>query len=286
MDDLLGEFLVETSEQLDELDACLVRFEQNPNDAEMLKSIFRLAHTIKGTCGFFDLPRLAKLAHAAEALMSRYRDGAPVSAAGVTIILASLQRFKKILSELGRDGVEPGGNDDDLIHALEALAKAGDFGVVLSAEDKARERVPVEAVPESGPTASPVHGHLDALERAWQEDTVTDDACQPAQIDPTTDEYGEAREPAIAEVDVPSTAEPRVPALRMPTVRVAVDTLETLMTTVSELVLARNQLVDLATRSDVPAFTAPMQRLSAVTVELQDTIMKARLHVTERGRRF
>ena len=96
MDDLLGEFLVETGEQLEELDACLVRFEADPNDAEMLKTIFRVAHTIKGTCGFFDLPRIAKLAHAVEALMSRYRDGAPVSSAGVTVVLASLERLKQI----------------------------------------------------------------------------------------------------------------------------------------------------------------------------------------------
>nr|MDJ0512939.1 Hpt domain-containing protein [Methyloceanibacter sp.] len=122
MDDLLGEFLVETGEQLDELDANLVRFEQCPNDAEMLKTIFRVTHSIKGTCGFFDLPRLAKLAHAAEALMCRYRDGVPVSAAGVTVILASLQRFKDILAVLAQDGVEPDGNDDDLIQALDDLA--------------------------------------------------------------------------------------------------------------------------------------------------------------------
>ncbi len=58
MDDLLREFLTESSESLSELDAELVQFEQNPNDEALLGNIFRLMHTIKGTCGFLRLPRL------------------------------------------------------------------------------------------------------------------------------------------------------------------------------------------------------------------------------------
>ncbi len=82
MDELLCEFLTETGEGLDQLDVELVRFEQEPNNAEMLNTIFRLVHTIKGTCGFLGLNRLAKLAHAAETLMGQYRDGAPVTVEG------------------------------------------------------------------------------------------------------------------------------------------------------------------------------------------------------------
>jgi len=51
MDELLSEFLTETGEGLDQLDVELVRFEQEPNNAEMLNTIFRLVHTVKGTCG-------------------------------------------------------------------------------------------------------------------------------------------------------------------------------------------------------------------------------------------
>ena len=58
MDDLLREFLTETSESLDTVDNQLVRFEQDPSDAKILDNIFRLVHTIKGTCGFLGLPRL------------------------------------------------------------------------------------------------------------------------------------------------------------------------------------------------------------------------------------
>lgn len=79
----------------------LVRFEQAPNDAEMFNTIFRVAHTIMGTSGFFDLPRLAKLAHAAEALMGHYRDGPPVSAEGITIILVSSNGSRKFWRSSG-----------------------------------------------------------------------------------------------------------------------------------------------------------------------------------------
>jgi HPt (histidine-containing phosphotransfer) domain-containing protein len=80
MDDLLREFLTETNASLDTVDNQLVRFEQDPNNAKILDNIFRLVHTIKGTCGFLGLPRLEALAHAAETLMGKFRDGMPVVA--------------------------------------------------------------------------------------------------------------------------------------------------------------------------------------------------------------
>ena len=75
MDDLLREFLTETSESLDTVDNQLVKFEQDPNNAKILDNIFRLVHTIKGTCGFLGLLRLEALAHAGETLMGKFRDG-------------------------------------------------------------------------------------------------------------------------------------------------------------------------------------------------------------------
>src|SRR5260370_39063001 len=75
MDDLLSEFLTETNENISVLDSELVKLEQNPNDPELLGNIFRLVHTIKGTCGFLGLPRLESVAHAAENVLGKVRDG-------------------------------------------------------------------------------------------------------------------------------------------------------------------------------------------------------------------
>ena len=87
MDDLLREFLTETSESLDTVDNQLVRFEQEPNNARILDNIFRLVHTIKGTCGFLGLPRLEALAHAGETLMGKFRDVAKFDRPGLIAAL-------------------------------------------------------------------------------------------------------------------------------------------------------------------------------------------------------
>src|SRR6202047_4745360 len=121
MDDLLREFLTETNESLDTVDNQLVRFEQDPNNAKILDNIFRLVHTIKGTCGFLGLPRLEALAHAAETLMGKFRDGMPVTGGAVTLILSTIDRIKEILDDLERNEQEAEGKDDDLIRELERM---------------------------------------------------------------------------------------------------------------------------------------------------------------------
>jgi two-component system, chemotaxis family, sensor kinase CheA len=85
MDDLLREFLTETAESLEAIYRELVRFEQEPNNSRILDNIFRLVHTIKGTCGFLGLPRLAALTHAAETLLGGFRSGRAVTAEAVTL---------------------------------------------------------------------------------------------------------------------------------------------------------------------------------------------------------
>src|SRR6202790_756395 len=125
MDDLLREFLTETNESLDTVDNQLVRFEQEPNNAKILDNIFRLAHTIKGTCGFLGLPRLEALAHAAETLMGKFRDGLPVTGEAVTLILTTIDRIKEILGGLERTESEPEGVDQDLIDELQQMVERG-----------------------------------------------------------------------------------------------------------------------------------------------------------------
>ena len=100
MDELLREFLTETTESLDVADTELVKFESEPNNLQILNNIFRLVHTIKGTCGFLGLPRLATLAHAAETVMDKFRQGRPVTADAVSLTLLTVDRIKAILTEI------------------------------------------------------------------------------------------------------------------------------------------------------------------------------------------
>ena len=75
MDDLLEEFIAETRETLEILSGQLVQWEKAPDDRALVDSVFRFVHTVKGSCGFLDLPRLLRLSHAAEDLLSSARDG-------------------------------------------------------------------------------------------------------------------------------------------------------------------------------------------------------------------
>ncbi len=126
MDDLLSEFLTETSENLAVLDVELVKLEQNPNDTELLGNIFRLVHTVKGTCGFLGLPRLESVAHAGENVLGKVRDGElEVTADAVSLILECLDRIRSIMSDLEATGSEPQGDDSGLIKRLNAFADGG-----------------------------------------------------------------------------------------------------------------------------------------------------------------
>src|ERR1035437_8282786 len=152
MDDLLREFLTETSESLDTVDNQLVRFEQEPNNAKILDNIFRLVHTIKGTCGFLGLPRLEALAHAGETLMGKFRDGMPVTGQAVTLILSSIDRINDILGGLEATEAEPEGTDQDLIDELEAMVERGMEAMAVSVAPAA----PVESAPAAHDADAPV----------------------------------------------------------------------------------------------------------------------------------
>src|ERR1700759_2894940 len=137
MDDLLQEFLAETAESLAVLDVELVRFERESSDATILSNIFRLVHTIKGTCGFLGLPRLGALAHAGETLMGKFRGGMPGTADAVTLILSSIDRIKEILAGLEATEAEPEGNDRDLIGQLETMVERGMAAMAAAASEPA-----------------------------------------------------------------------------------------------------------------------------------------------------
>src|SRR5450631_2442622 len=123
MDDLLAVFLTETNENLAELDVAMLALEKTPGDAGTLSLIFRMVHTIKGTCGFLGLPRLERVAHAAENVLGQIRDG-KLSASPdiVSQILTALDCIKAILSGLSQSGAEPAGDDTALIAGLNATA--------------------------------------------------------------------------------------------------------------------------------------------------------------------
>lgn len=235
MDELLHDFLIETNESLETVDVQLVRFEQQPDNQDILRAIFRLVHTIKGTCGFLDLPRLEALAHAAESAMGRFRDGQPVTRRAVSLILASIDRIRFILAEIERTAAEPEGSDQDLVTALEL-------------ETDARPEAPAATFEEINEQDTP--------------EAPSADATLEENLAPEIDEAGEVF---------------ASPAAVASTLRVSVNTIERLLTMVSELVLTRNQLLEIARQQGDHGFNVPLQRLSHVTAELQECVMRTRM---------
>jgi two-component system chemotaxis sensor kinase CheA len=306
----LREFLTETSESLDTVDNQLVKFEQEPNNARILDNIFRLVHTIKGTCGFLGLPRLEALAHAGETLMGKFRDGMPVTAEAVTVILSSIDRIKEILSGLEATEAEPEGTDRDLIDQLEAMVAQGmaamsgpaqpmpaDGGAAPAAdapplvpEAPAAMEAPAAPAPKELTQGAlveqtlerplrPGEVSLDELERAFRETAIEVPAPAAAKAAPAAAApVKEAREakpsPKKSMADESVSEGDRI---ANQSIRVNVDTLEHLMTMVSELVLTRNQLLEISRRNEDTEFKVPLQRLSNVTAELQEGVMKTRM---------
>lgn len=252
MDELLQEFLGETGEHLDMVDRELVRFEQEPNNGDILRNIFRLVHTVKGTCGFIGLPRLEALTHAAESVIGQFRDGASVSSTAVTAILETIDRIKEIMAELAEKGQEPPGHDGQLIDELRGLA------------ERAKHELAVRQ-PQSG--LDPVAAYLARSAEAR--------SVEAAGV--ATDEMDLVFRAAPSPLDQPGQAHADPRNAGPATLRVNVDTLEHLMTMVSELVLTRNQLLELARRQEDAGLKGPLQRLSLITAELQDGVMKTRM---------
>jgi len=248
MDDLLSEFLTETNEGLAVLDVEVVKLEQNPNDTELLGNIFRLIHTIKGTCGFLGLPRLESVAHAGESIMDKFRSGELiVTPEGVSLILECLDQIRVLLVALEQTESEPEGEDTDLIKRLNAAAEGGAGASV------------------SGSAESGGGGAMsEELEAAFQAVNGP-----PSAEAPKTAATKPEPKQAAAKAEESSVANQSI--------RVNVDLLENLMTMVSELVLTRNQLLQILRSQKDSEFAAPLQRLNHVVSELQEGVMKTRM---------
>ena len=209
MDDLLQEFVAETRETLEALSGEIVAWEANPADRARLDAIFRFVHTVKGSCGFLDLPQLARLSHAAEDVLSDVRDGVrSPDTALVNAVLATVDRIGEIVEAIDAGASLDNSSEDILIAAL--------------AED-----------------ATPVSN---------QAIHVT-----------TVQQRGASR-----------------------TIRLNVDLLDLMMSGMSDMVLARNELARrLRDEAMDPRIEASLERLSLPVAEMRDTVTRTRMQKIE-----
>lgn len=267
LDEVIGEFLVESHENLDRLDQDLVALEDNPGDRQLLGGIFRTIHTIKGTCGFLGYSKLEALTHAGENLLSKLRDGAlelnpPITSA----LLAMVDSVRQMLSAIEADGTEGEGDYSALTATLHELLENGgtaESSVAAPAPSTEATQETTDQPPvEAPPAATPVEPAPTAAEP------------EPPSVPPVAKPEESATPAAKAPAE---TATGHGPSAADTTIRVDVSLLDTLMNLVGELVLARNQIVQVTTAYGEADLTAAAQRLNLITTELQEGVMKTRM---------
>jgi two-component system chemotaxis sensor kinase CheA len=202
VDDLLQEFIAETRETLEALSGEIVAWEAQPHDRERLDAIFRFVHTVKGSCGFLDLPRLARLSHAAEDVLADVRAGtrAPDRAL-VNAVLGVVDRIGEIV-----EAIDAGAALDDTGEDLLIAALAGGAAEVVQSTTPVAQRAQSRSV------------------------------------------------------------------------RLNVDLLDRMMSGMSDMVLARNELSRRLRSAEVdPQVEAALERMSATVADLRDTVTRTRM---------
>ena len=252
--EMIREFLIESYENLSRLDQDLVELEKHPLDTNLLGSIFRTIHTIKGACGFLAFSTLEGITHQAESLLSQLRDGKrELTPNLVSLILETVDATRKVLASIETGGMEGSLIFEELTTRLRLEAERmheieNEFVLESSVGDVAKIVVP-DAQGDSD--ISQIHRDgLPANEQRIGERRSRD----------RRDEEGTQHSAAVDS-----------------TIRVGVELLDTLMDLVGELVLTRNQILQFNTEREDPALNATSQRLNLITTELQEGVMKTRM---------
>lgn len=275
-DDVVREFIVESYENLDQVDRELVALEKAPGDVGRLSSVFRSVHTIKGTCGFFGFTKLESVAHVGENLLVQLRDGAKAMNSDIaSALLAMVDALREILGVIEATGNDGDNNYQPLVDRLSALAQLpqstsaappmsvdGTASIMTSeSEPPISEETADVAIMASPALSSNGNGSAPTVNEDHEAVHEHDDIAR----------FAEAATPAN------STAESHGSPLSESNIRVDVALLDKLMNLVGELVLARNQIIQYSANHHDSAFISTSQRLNLITTELQEGVMKTRM---------
>ncbi|MGN6609578.1 MAG: Hpt domain-containing protein, partial [Jatrophihabitans sp.] len=156
-DEIIQEFLVESYENLDQLDRDFVELEQHPGSRELLSSIFRTIHTIKGTSGFLALSRLERVTHIGENLLSKLRDGemsmTPRTADALLHMVDCVRSLLTVIENTGSDA-DPSVDIDVVVDELAACLDPAAPAVEAPAPVTVADSTPVEAVATPEPSVA------------------------------------------------------------------------------------------------------------------------------------
>ncbi len=278
MDELIQDFLVETKESLDVLDTEIVKLESDSTDKKVLDNIFRLLHTIKGTCGFLGLGRLEKIAHLGESVLDMIRSGTLQGGEEIiSTILEVIDLIKDIIDEIENTGVEPTGDDSALISKLEVIISGKPITNEPNTPTTSESNIESERELTELEMCEALFADDPPISNNTQVSDVTNDNIQIGEdLQKNTNE--EINTPQQAEKLKPQDEKSKIDKVKTnQTIRINIDTVESLMQDVSELVLTRNQLLQIFRNNDDPNQVMAIQRLNYITSELQERVMKTRM---------
>jgi two-component system chemotaxis sensor kinase CheA len=302
--EIVKDFLIESYENLDRLDRDLVDLEKNPEDRNALAAVFRTIHTIKGTCGFLGFSKLEKVAHVGESLLTLLRDGAlTLNPERTTALLGMVDAVRQMLKEIESTGQDGEIDYPELRQILTRLQTPvpGDRKTDSAAVQPASTSAPVKsqsgrkedqpAPPEKEASSSRAGS---AEKAAGSGKTSTRGKMGGPPLEPPTAQAPDIRlalqdqekgeillSPGLAKKDDLLVAQQSLEAKSRnaapETIRVGVNLLDKLMILVGELVLARNQLLQISNTVEDPGLQAVSQRMNLIATELQEEVMKTRM---------
>ena len=263
MDKIVQEFLAESHENIEQMEHDLLVLEKKPNAYDLLANIFRTIHNIKGTCGILAFPKLEALSHAGESLLSRLqsRQLTFTSQVGNTL-LAMVDAIRTILANLESNQTEGDTDHSSLIETLTKLRQGVDISPTA----------PQQPVGANVPPAAPAQPTSQTI---LHPQPVHEDISPAAQPQPVATDAKILPKPAPAVTEGMEELQSRQSSCS--SIRVDVGLLDKLMTQVSELVLVRNQILQVVEEGENTAWTAVAQRLNLITTELQGNVMKTRM---------
>jgi two-component system chemotaxis sensor kinase CheA len=282
--EIVREFLVESYENLDRLDRDLVSLEGAPSDKEILASIFRTIHTIKGTAGFLLFGKLEKLTHAGENLLARLRDAElHLNPEITTSLLAMVDAVRDMLASVEHVGNEGERDDQELIETMTRLLHPEEEASHASSIDPKEIRSKNkdnDVRPALLLHELPVGEILVSLGAAKESDihaaVKKQNAGDRRQVGELLVESGAVTPQDVLDaLNVQQIA--RGPSASDSTVRVDVNLLDRLMNLVSELVLTRNQILQFTSSAKASSLLPTSQRLNLITTELHEGVMKTRM---------
>ncbi len=313
MQEILEDFLIEAFELIEQLDQDLVELESNPEDLELLNSIFRVAHTIKGSSSFLNLDTLTELTHHMEDVLNKARKGElTLTPAIMDTVLESIDMMKALLYSVRDTGSDQ--NDDIVIgpvcKKLDAISSGKEPDEVeedsnSEPEEEAKEEEAQEeqSEPEEEPDYSDMSDEeVEAeIERLLQEKKAEKKKKKAAKKEQEPKQQKEIQTQESKKEESPKKEAPKAAPKQQAkkaapvkkssgsaleqTIRVEVKRLDHLMNLIGELVLGKNRLLkiydDVEERYEGEKFLEELNQVvssvSIVTTDLQIAVMKTRM---------